>query len=203
MSLMIREIRLILLCSIHLESTRNGVCQRYQKLLCLPEEAEDPQDHTGKMDRSTLACCCYKWQKWNASGNLASLYSESLHLGGSSLPAFPLPPSHGIFLMLNKFVHGSDDAEVYLQAPLEKSSEKFSTFNVFGHHCYLLNAVLIWWIFCLCVAQKTVISRSWSFCCYCKLSQREERREKYLSSDAIIGQSNLKNRGIQSHCFSI
>lgn len=32
--------------------------------------------------------------------------------------------------MLNKLIHQSDDAEMYLQAPLDKSSEKFAIFSV-------------------------------------------------------------------------
>lgn len=43
-------------------------------------------------------------------------------------------------------MHWSDDAEMYLKAPVDKSSEKFAIFNVnpiiFGDHWYPLNAVL-------------------------------------------------------------
>lgn len=102
----------------------------------------------------------------------------------------------------------SHDAEMHLPAPLDKSSEKFAVFNVkiilSGHHCYLLNAVLIWWIFFLCVACiENCNSIWWSFCCYYKLGQREERRGKYLSIDVIRGQSTLKTREIQSQLLSI
>lgn len=137
---------------------------------------------------------------------------ESLYSGGSSVLAFPLPPSQGICLILNKPIHWSDHAEMYLQAPLDKSSEKFAIFNVkmIPFHSSLLSAecwmLLIEWIFlplCCLLAQKMVISRSLRFCCYCKLGQREERRGKYLSSDVILGQSTLINREIQSQLFSI
>lgn len=147
-------------------------------------------------DRGTFTSCCYKWQKWHTTGNLTSL----LYPGGSSGLAFPLLPPHEVCLILDKPIHWSDDAGMYLKAHVDKSSEKFAVFNVkltvFGDHWYPMNAVLSGNFFAFVLpTQKVVISRSWNFWCYYKLSQREERRGKYLSSDVRTGPSTLINRG--------